>query len=190
MYRWKKYFYSTLLVTISWTMISCDGTGGAGTPVPIPDVFIDCTASKCQVFGTFTAFVSISTFGCDLDFGGLVASGSTTGIVCNGSRCSGTVGTWVNAQTSELMTEIGSREYYYCARIDFGNDAFPNLSDAYSSTEQLVLAETNIDLDDWSASCEGSLCSASTFGSPFLLEGEALNMYETFDYLLQLGGEE
>lgn len=131
---------------------SCE-SAGTGTPVPIPNVEIDCTTAKCtSATGVYEVVINITGSGCAVDQIDLAAViTGTVNVLCNSSGCSGTVSSWRDSDTGNTTTEIISSTYSVCGWIDLDSTPGKSVNDAFAD-ENLLVTTSTITLTDWGAS--------------------------------------
>lgn len=142
-----------VLFLLSFLNVSCE-SAGTGTPVPIPNVEIDCTTAKCSAVSTssYDVVINVTSSGCAFDqIETLPVITGTVNVICtNGSGCSGTVSSWRD-KNGNTETEIISSTYSVCGWIDLDSNPNKTINDAFAD-ENILITESTITLTDWGAS--------------------------------------
>lgn len=141
------------LSLVSFINVSCE-SAGTGTPVPIPNIQIDCTVSKCATAatGSYEVVINVTGSGCavnQIDMSPVITG--TVNVTCtNGSGCTGTVTSWRD-NNGNTETEVISSTYSVCGWIDIDSTPGKSVNDAFAD-ENILISTSTITLTDWGAS--------------------------------------
>lgn len=141
-------FLGSLLV-----LVGCENA--SDTVVNIPNVRVGCTnadSTDCDNTNAngATAYVQMTRSSCSAANFDPVATGSVT-MTCDASGCDGTVGSWINPDTNESVTEILTGSMDICTTVDLDNSGSSVVtgSDLEDETSQTINSSATITIDSW-----------------------------------------